>query len=104
MKRALGFGFWVTHTAVGNPWRVYPLVAWLSFFGCFVQLATVSGGYDFISFIVLVILFILFRCRCRGLYFGFSLCKFDILVTPNCCTIILASPRPRPQSATFQPL
>lgn len=51
----LAFG---SHTTVGNPWRVYPLVARLSFFGCFVQLATVSGAT--ISFLLLCSLSFLF--------------------------------------------
>lgn len=99
----MGFGFWVTHDGRESLARISSCC--LAFiFRLLCPISNCFGGYDFISFIVLVILFILFRCR--GLRFGFNLCKFDILVTANCCAIILDS-LPRlsvPPPATFQPL
>lgn len=89
-KGADSFGFWVTHGGRESLARISSCC--LAFiFRLLCPISNCFGGYDFISFIVLVILFILFSVAVAVSPLGFSLCKFDILVTANCCTIILAS-------------
>lgn len=65
---------------MGNPSRVYPLVAWLSFFGCFVQLVTVSGAT--ISFLLL--------CSLSFLFFVFSFFSCVVLCSPSLSPLVSA--------------